>query len=192
MKGLITLKILEAIEATARGMGDFMNIFLTDYHTSYRLARGLSRRGTARRRDYDDLDEEEKHRFSDLLAKLKKDGLIAKNNTGSWHITKKGRMKKKQLLLRQKRGLSTLVPYSAQESPEWKIVIFDVPETERRKRVWLRLTLKRLGFKKLQKSVFIGKVGLPEGFLNDLRRLQLITCVEIFAITKAGSLRQIT
>src|SRR3989344_7282003 len=102
MKGSITLKIFEAIEATAQSMGDLASIFFTDYHTSYRLARGLSIPGDFRRRGNLDLKKEEKHRFHDLLAKLKKDGLIVKTDSGLWRITKKGRAKKKQLVSRRK------------------------------------------------------------------------------------------
>jgi len=37
----------------------------------------------------------------------------------------------------------------------WRIVIFDIPEKKRNARLALRLKLKDLGFKELQKSVFI-------------------------------------
>lgn len=38
---------------------------------------------------------------------------------------------------------------------KWRIVIFDVPEKKKRAREALRMKLKELGFKELQKSVFI-------------------------------------
>ncbi len=37
----------------------------------------------------------------------------------------------------------------------WRIVIFDIPEKRKRAREALRLKLRKLGFKELQKSVFI-------------------------------------
>jgi hypothetical protein len=56
----------------------------------------------------------------------------------------------------------------------------------------MRSALKNLGFRMIQKSVWVGKVTLPEDFLSDLRQLNLISCVEIFEVNKAGSLRHIT
>ena len=38
---------------------------------------------------------------------------------------------------------------------KWRIVIFDIPEKKRRAREALRMKLKELGFKELQKSVFV-------------------------------------
>ena len=38
---------------------------------------------------------------------------------------------------------------------EWRIVIFDIPERFKKAREALRLKLKELGFRELQKSVFI-------------------------------------
>jgi len=43
----------------------------------------------------------------------------------------------------------------------------------------------------IQKSVWVGKIALPEEFLRDLHRLQLISYVEIFEVTRAGSLKHI-
>ena len=68
----------------------------------------------------------------------------------------------------------------------------DIPESERKKRAWLRSALKNLNFKMIQQSVWIGKVRIPEEFLRDLRNMHLTEYVEIFEISKAGSLQQIT
>src|SRR3990167_838001 len=71
------------------------------------------------------------------------------------------------------------------------IVIFDIPERERRKRAWLRLALKNIGLKLIQRSVWMGKVKIPKEFLDDIRELHLVNFVEIFEITKSGSLNQV-
>ena len=71
------------------------------------------------------------------------------------------------------------------------IVIFDIPERERRKRAWLRLALKNIGLKLIQRSVWMGKVQIPKEFLDDIRELHLVNFVEIFEITKSGSLNQV-
>ncbi|MBM4388891.1 MAG: CRISPR-associated endonuclease Cas2 [Deltaproteobacteria bacterium] len=68
---------------------------------------------------------------------------------------------------------------------------FDVPERERRKRTWLREVLRNLGFECVQKSVWIGKVKVPRQFLRDVRRYHLAEFIEVFQITKRGTLQQI-
>jgi len=89
---------------------------------------------------------------------------------------------------------STILPnnkYKSQSNDTLKIVIFDIPEREREKRDWLRIALKNLNFNMVQKSVWIGKAKLPKEFVQDLNRMNIFTYVEIFAVTKAGSLRSL-
>ena len=124
-----------------------------------------------------------------MLWKLRKQGLIEKQNK-RWRITQKGKEHKIAILARWKIELPSR-KYNPEKSEELKLVIFDVPEKERRKRVWLRYALLRLGFKRLQKSVWVGRVKIPESFLKDLNRINLLEYVEIFAITKTGSLRHV-
>jgi DNA-binding transcriptional regulator PaaX len=81
--------------------------------------------------------------------------------------------------------------YSAAATQQWSIVTFDIPESMKKKREWLRFALKRLGFTMLHKSVWIGKVTLPVEFLNDLDSLGLLPYVHILAVTKAGSLKHL-
>lgn len=53
----------------------------------------------------------------------------------------------------------------------WRLVSFDIPETNRAVRDILRYKLKELGFTKLQNSVWISKVdcaGLIEKYIHDL------------------------
>lgn len=50
---------------------------------------------------------------------------------------------------------------------KWRIVIFDIPETMRIKRAALRDLLARLGFKKIQKSVWLS----PHNLLSEVEEL---------------------
>ncbi|MBI2635441.1 MAG: CRISPR-associated endonuclease Cas2, partial [Parcubacteria group bacterium] len=70
-----------------------------------------------------------------------------------------------------------------------KVVIFDIPEKQKHKREWLRGQLQDLGFKMIQKSVWMGKRKFPKEFLEDIRDLKLLAYVEIFSVTKTGSMR---
>jgi len=196
MKGKLTLKVLEFLEAGAASTEEILNIFLTDYHTSYRRLRGIPEYPKKRERRYDPEIEEIKiqraarQSFYDLMSRLKRDELVRKINESRWKITKQGLVKKLKLILKQKNSLPA-PKYDARESNEWTIVIFDIPERESRKREWLRAALTRLGLKMFQKSVWIGKVIFPEEFIRDLAKLQLVSYVEILAITKKGSLRRL-
>lgn len=68
-----------------------------------------------------------------------------------------------------------------------RLVTFDVPEKEYKKRDWLRAELLAFEFKPLQKSVYIGNRPLPEEFIKDLEVRQLGNCVHILSIEKEGT-----
>ncbi len=134
-----------------------------------------------------------KQTLHELLYKLRKDGLVErKKKSGKivLTITEKGKGALKKLQTRLKFSLPKIV-YSKKPDIGVKIVIFDIPESERRKRGWIRSALRHFNFKMLQQSVWIGKLKLPNEFIDDLRKLNLQDCVEIFAVSKAGSLRRI-
>lgn len=188
MKGDKTRIILDALADAAQNAGGLFDIFFATYHESYRRARDRSMQRvpsspyaakTAERR-----------RFYNLLVKLNAEGFIQKTPKKTWHLTKQG-FEKRDMLHSQHAAALPQTRYAAEPSVEWNIVMFDVPETEKRKRGWLRRTLVEMGFRQLQKSVFAGRIKLPPSFLHDLRRLRLLPCIEIFAITKSGSLKHV-
>jgi len=123
--------------------------------------------------------------YRTILWRLKRDGLIVKSQAG-WSITALG-LKKRQGI---KAKLSSK-KYFKEGSKLLKIVIFDIPEKERAKRRWLRGVLGELGFTLLQKSVWAGKMNLPREFMDDLRDLKLLNYVDIFAVTKSGSIEHL-
>ena len=67
------------------------------------------------------------------------------------------------------------------------IVIFDIPERERRKRNQLRRELVYLGFKKLQQSVWIGQTQIPEEFIKELKEKDILPYIHIFSVEKKGT-----
>ncbi len=140
------------------------------------------REGASRSSDFN----RQRRNFYTLLSKLKKDGLIGQRKS-KWTITKKGKEKYKFIIQR----LPFRKKYKKEADLTFKLVIFDIPEKERGKRQWLRERLRELGFKMIQKSVWSGKVKLPEEFLEDLKTLNLLDYVDILAITKTGSLRSL-
>ena len=202
MKGEITLKILECIGDAAIDLTDLTAAILNSGYG----ASGKKITGEFHRRSDERIRENarrlkryrQKRRFNVMLSKLKKDGLLKAENSDnvSVKLTSKG---KKYLAMLNKRRINALPINSYNDSKSRSkddddrliIVIFDIPERERRKRAWLRLALKNIGLRLIQQSVWVGKVQIPKEFLDDIRELQLVNFVEIFEITKSGSLNQV-
>ena len=104
-----------------------------------------------------------------------------------WQITPKG-IGKLKLMADKNTANIPKKSYEILKDTDWNLVIFDIPEKFKRKRVWLREQLKDFGFTLLQKSVWIGKYKIPEEFIYDLRNLKLLPYIHIFKIHKRGSL----
>ena len=192
MKGEKRLKVLEFIKNSVTAADELFFIFTVPYGTSFHKAEYLLRkyREEKERREF---SSRERQRFADLLYRLRKDGLVEdakRNGKILLNLTQKG----KEILekLRAKKDIALPdVKYKNQTDNVLKIVIFDIPESERRKRVWLCSALRDLEFTMLQKSVWTGKIKFPEDFMNDLKKLGLLSCIEIFTISKTGSLKQL-
>jgi len=185
----ITAQILNFLEEGPRVAGEILDLFLTDYATSYRRARHLTVR-LDRASHIRTPDEAARHRLYDMLSKLRRDGIIERTPERRWQLTRKGREKKKSIAERERNRLPQ-TDYPSQSTDKWNIVVFDIPEREKRKRAWLRGALYGLGFRLLQRSVWVGKVKIPEAFIRDLGEIHLSIYVEILSITTSGSLRQI-
>ncbi|MFH0890689.1 MAG: hypothetical protein V1856_01515 [Candidatus Liptonbacteria bacterium] len=114
------------------------------------------------------------------LSRLKKKGWV-ENKGGVWSITKRG-------LLRFKTSRSGLPKHSKEAGPQGKggiIITFDIPEKHKSKRFWLREELIALGFKMLQKSVWLGRLPLPKKFVNDLKEIEIINYMKFFEAKEA-------
>ena len=179
-------KILEILQSGAEATAQIFDIFTSGYSESYRKAHRYARQRLHFSTDWAE-DYRSKQRFYSLLNKLKRDGLVKKNSSGRqsrWTITKTGLIKLAGIkkVNEEERKLNDGL---------WRIVIFDVPEKERPKRIWLRSALTNNNFKMLQKSVWIGKRKLPEKFILSLKQKQMITYVYIFEVGKTGTLHEI-
>jgi len=133
--------------------------------------------------------ERQKHNLYSLLQRLEKQGLVKKNkkdNKTFWGITAIGRKKLekfKSIFHLPKRN------YKKEKDDGFNIMIFDIPEKQRFKRLWLRSQLLSIDFSLLQKSVWIGKNKLPEEFLSDLDYLGLMDFIHIFKVNKTGTIK---
>jgi DNA-binding transcriptional regulator PaaX len=122
--------------------------------------------------------------FSAILSQLRSEGFIERKGTKKkavWSITKNGLRKlheEQQEVHIQKDGIP-------------RIVSFDIPEPERKKRRWIREALFERGYKPLQKSVWIGFSPLPKNFFEDLDLLTLRDHIHIFSIGKMGTIKSL-
>ncbi len=116
------------------------------------------------------------------LHRLQKDGLVEKSGLRIWKITKKGR--------EMAGAMKVTIPTPSMKTSAERntIVMFDVPEIDKKKRARLRSELAGLGFELLQKSVWIGGGPLPKEFIEYLRYMRLLPHVHIFSINKRGTI----
>ena len=194
MKGGVTLKILERVGEVGIELAELFDAILEagygasfskiQYTRNKRLAERECSRASAQ-------ETARLHqRYATLLYKLKRDGLLQESQRGEGRflaLTRKG--VKALLRLRKRSALPSSRHYTKEQGKALTIVSFDVPEKERQKRDWLRSALLHLGLTMVQKSVWIGTTKIPQQFLKDLRQLRLIEYVEIFSVSKTGSLK---
>ncbi len=203
-RGDKTLKFLEILKDAALDTADLLDVFITSsYGASLNEIERKAENGQFRKRfniEYQKLSKNNKKkindRFHSMVNRLEKCGLLEKrksNHSFTFKITKKG-IKKISLIknLQKKMGDFPIIDYKNKKSSRVTIIIFDIPERDRHKRAWLRHALVKMDFKIVQKSVWMGKVVVPRDFLSDLKDLKIINFVEIFEITKTGSLKLLT
>lgn len=130
-----------------------------------------------------------KHSFSTLLYHLKKDGLVSMRGPRKkavWSITKKGSRELRKSPPTQRRAVFDELP---PEDGVARLVAFDVPENQRKKRQWLRTVLIACGFGSIQRSVFLGRRPLPEDVITEIHAMGMDRYIHIVSIQKSGTLR---
>lgn len=183
-------KILEILQAGAEVSTGLFDAFTSGYGTSYRKFSRVARSGPAPFKTDWAESYREYQRFYTLLNKLRCDGLVVnegKRRAAIWKITEKGIAKLKKI--QNKTPLISTPPvYKGGKGEKLYVISYDIPERERHKRVWLRAALLSLGFSPLQKSVWVGKRLIPEDFIHDLRKWDMVRYVHIFEVSKSGTL----
>jgi len=107
------------------------------------------------------------------LYRLMQKGLIEKSKKGEYKISEFG---EKYLIYRNSNS-------AFKWDGKYRIVIFDIPEFLRRERDWFRSQLKFLGYKLLQKSVFIGKKPIPIELFEELMSREIHSYVNILTVS---------
>ncbi len=70
------------------------------------------------------------------------------------------------------------------------IIAFDVPEKERKKRNWIRMSLINMEFSSLQKSLWVAHGSVAEEFIHALRERDMLDYVHIFSVDKKGTIQK--
>lgn len=186
--GNIIPRILEILQIQAEVTIDLLDALTSNYTDSRRKAWGVSGFGSGEF-EVDWADWYRKRQsFYSLLNHLKNQGLVKKETIGYrksiWKITRKG-LEKLKIIKRIEKPSKI---YKSEAGNKFKVIIFDIPEKEKEKRVWVREILKILGFTMLQKSVWIGKNKIPARFLFELKNREMMDYVHVFEINQKGSI----
>jgi CRISPR-associated endonuclease Cas2 len=195
MRGEKILKILEILEDMAVSTLDLLDMWLFEQPRGiYGLERArLKRAGQKKQLFFTELREylEEREKLSKLIYKLKREGFILEDKKNKKLIlTKKGKLKLR--FLKNKRSVEeTKSNESNQKDKDVIVIIYDVPESEYKRRHQLRNLLVNAGFSFVQKSVWIKQGKITEDFINFLKDLEVLHYVQIFKITQKGTIENI-
>lgn len=105
-----------------------------------------------------------KNTFRSCIFRLCGTELLRKDYNDTFILTEKG---KKQALPAFIEAESALHKKEQKWDGGWRIVFFDIPESRRRYRDYLRKILKRVGFYEFQRSIWVYPYPVPP-FLKDL------------------------
>lgn len=192
-KGLILQKILETLEEGALNQLDFFKaVLISGYGASINkidYEYNKNKKIRANKKFQSEELEEKRQKLQKFLWKLKHDGLVVetKGENPKFSISSEGKIKLAKLKKKLPAG-----QYKKEIHNSPVIISFDIPEKLRRKRGWFREVIKNLGFKMIHQSVWVGNIKVPQELIIDLNRTNIIEFIEIFEISKAGSLRKIS
>ncbi|OGI94256.1 hypothetical protein A3A03_03235 [Candidatus Nomurabacteria bacterium RIFCSPLOWO2_01_FULL_40_18] len=63
--------------------------------------------------------------------------------------------------------------------------MFDIPETKKAEREWLRWHLKKFNYSMIQKSVWVGPSPLPKEFLDYIQFIKIKDGFKTFKLAKS-------
>ncbi len=123
--------------------------------------------------------------FYSVLTRLKKQGIVENTERGVWRLTVRGKRVADAHITKRDAYADFIKNTKGRRDT---IIIFDVPESRRKLRDYLRMEIVSLGYEQLQKSVWIGAGPLPEAFIGFLNEKKIIDTVHIFTIQEKGTI----
>ncbi|MBI3046265.1 MAG: hypothetical protein HYY86_01835 [Candidatus Harrisonbacteria bacterium] len=184
---IILKKLRHKVLVTAELIDDIIPGYQKTYKAMRRVMHGYTYPEKLNKKQIERLQEKS---FFALLSRLKKQGFIKKQKIkglSHWQITKNGIQKLEKIKIFKTAYFPKRL-YAPHKDSALNLIIFDIPERLKYKRIWLRKQLKLLAFEMLQKSVWAGEYKIPEDFLFDIEKLELTSYIHIFRVIKKGSL----
>ncbi len=102
------------------------------------------------------------------LYTLHKKGFIRKQ-ADNWQITSLG----KKYVIKKQESLKRFSSEFKDVSQKNLIVMFDIPESRKAEREWLRWHLKKFNYEMIQRSVWVGPSPLPKEFTEYLQKIKI-------------------
>ncbi len=117
--------------------------------------------------------------LSGNLSYIQKAGLVEKSDKGLI-LTLKG----KKYIQKKIDSLKQFYFSFDKNAPKNLIVMFDIPETKKAEREWLRWHLKKFNYLMIQKSVWVGPSPLPKDFLDYIESIKIKDGFKTFKLAK--------
>ena len=118
-----------------------------------------------------------KNSFDRALSRSRKNGLV-EIKSGKWILTKEG---KEHFENKRKLSLKFSSPFKL-NAPKNLLLMFDIPESRKSERNWLRWHLREFQYFMIQKSVWVGPSPLPKKFGAHLKEMGLYGCIKTFKL----------
>ncbi|KKR60723.1 MAG: hypothetical protein UU01_C0035G0001 [Parcubacteria group bacterium GW2011_GWA2_40_37] len=120
-----------------------------------------------------------KNSLSGTLSYLHKNGFIEGSDFGL-QITHKGQ----RYIKKKMDSLKKFYFNFNKNTPKNLMVMFDIPETKKAEREWLRWHLKKFNYSMIQKSVWVGPSLLPKEFLDYIEKIKIKDGLKTFKLAK--------
>ena len=120
-----------------------------------------------------------KNSLSGTLSYLQKTGLV-EDVDSMLQVTPKGQ----KYIKRKYDSLKQFDFKFSKDKPKDLIVMFDIPETKKAEREWLRWHLKKFNYSMIQKSVWVGPSPLPKEFLDYIQFIKIKDGFKTFKLAK--------
>jgi DNA-binding transcriptional regulator PaaX len=128
-------------------------------------------------------EEKKRYQYYSALYRLKKKKFIEKDGE-DWKVLQEGR----SYFQKRKACLHYFDSPFEKKPIKNLLLMFDIPETEKIKRNWLRSQLGRFGYTMIQKSVWVGPSPLPPEFIRYLKEIKIFSQIKTFKLAKGLSL----
>ncbi len=129
---------------------------------------------------WEDKNERKKDSCLSTLYRLRKNGLV-EIKSGKWFLTEAG---KKYFENKRKLALKFSSPFIL-NAPKNLLLMFDIPESKRAERNWLRWHLKEFQYFMIQKSVWVGPSPLSKKFLEHTKGMGLDKYIKTFKLARS-------